>query len=323
MAAPGHGTKAVIAALIANAGIAVAKFVAFLFTGLSSMLAESIHSVADSGNQALLLLGGKRARRVASDTHQFGYGRSRYFWSFIVALVLFTLGGVFAIFEGIEKFRHPHEITDPIWAFGVLTFGIFLEGWSFRTAIVEARPLLKGRSWWRFIRESKTPELPVVLLEDLGAQVGLILALAGVTLAVVTDEPRWDAAGTLSIGVLLVVIATILAIEMKSLLLGESADPVVQDELEETLAASHHVKRVIHMRTLHLGPDELLVAAKVEFDRRLTNPQLADAIDGAEAALRTSTPQATIVYLEPDLHEPDHLGPSGVDEDQPAETDAH
>jgi cation diffusion facilitator family transporter len=314
MAGSGHGTKAVLAALIANAGIAVAKFVAWAFTGSSSMLAEGIHSVADSGNQALLLLGGRRARREASATHQFGYGRARYFWSFIVAVVLFLLGGVFALFEGTEKLRHPHEITSPAWAFGVLILGIVLESWSFRTAIVESRPLKGDRTWWQFIRQAKVPELPVVLLEDLGAQVGLILALIGVTLAVTTGEPRWDAAGTLAIGSLLLVIAVILAIEMKSLLLGESADPKVQADLEHALASSPHVRRVIHMRTQHMGPDEILVAAKVEFDHHLSNPELADAIDVAEQNMRDTAPDTAIVYLEPDLHEVDHEGRSGADE---------
>ena len=174
MAGGGHGTRAVIAALLANVGIAVAKFVGFVITGSASMLAESIHSVADSGNQCLLLLGGRRARREADEAHPFGYGRERYFWAFIVALVLFSLGGAFAIFEGIEKIRHPHEVESPAVAIAILLFAVALETYSFRTAIVEADKIRGDASWWQFIRRSKNPELPVVLLEDLGAEIGLL-----------------------------------------------------------------------------------------------------------------------------------------------------
>ncbi len=299
--AEGHGTKAIIAAFFANLGISIAKFVAFFFTGASSMLAEGIHSLADTGNQGLLLLGGRRAKRQASETHQFGYGRSRYFWSFIVALVLFSVGGLFAIYEGIEKLRHPHEIDSPGWAFGVLIFAVVLELFSFRTAIVEARPVKKALTWWQFVRRSKSPELPVVLLEDLGALIGLLVALSGVTLAVVTDEPRWDAVGSLTIGILLVAIASILAVEMKSLLLGESADPLAQDKIEAAIASTASVNRLIHMRTQHLGPHELLVAAKVEFQADLTAGEIATAIDETERAVRSAVSDATMIYIEPDI----------------------
>lgn len=299
----GQGTKAIVAAFFANLGIAIAKFVAFAFTGASSMLAEGIHSLADTGNQALLLLGGRQARRAATETHQFGYARERYFWSFVVALVLFTLGGVFAIYEGVEKLRHPHEIDSVGWAFGVLVFAIVLESYSFRTAIHEARPLKGDRTWWAFIKRSRNPELPVVLLEDLGALAGLVIALTGVTLAVVTGQERWDAAGSLAIGVLLVIIASILAIEMRSLLLGESASPDQQAMIEAAVAGAPHVVKLIHMRTEHLGPDDLLVAAKVEFTRTLSVAGLAAAIDTTEAAIRAAVPQVGLIYLEPDLFE--------------------
>lgn len=297
----GHGTKAIVAAFFANLGIAIAKFVAFFFTGASSMLAEGIHSLADTGNQGLLLFGGRRATRVASETHQFGYARARYFWSFIVALVLFSVGGLFAIYEGVEKFRHPHELDSPIWAFGVLIFAIVLETFSFRTAIVEARPLKKSLSWWQFIRRSKSPELPVVLLEDLGALIGLVIALGGVTLAVVTENARWDAVGSLTIGILLVVIASVLAVEMKSLLLGESADADTQARIEAAIGSTPSVRRLIHMRTEHLGPNELLLAAKVEFQHQLSVVEIAAAIDETEAAVRSSVPAATLIYIEPDI----------------------
>lgn len=305
--AAGGGTKAVIAAMLANGGIAVAKFIAYLVTGSASMLAESIHSVADTSNQGLLLLGGKRAQRVADDRHQFGYGRERYFWSFVVALVLFTLGGLYSLYEGINKILHPHELTSIGWAVGVLLVGIVLEGFSFRTAIVEARKVKGDRTWWRYIRTSRSPELPVVLLEDAGAQIGLVLALIGVGMYAVTGNETWDAVGTLSIGVLLLIIATFLTIEMKSLLIGEAATETDIQALTRALEASPQVTRIIDLRTQHIGPEELLVAGKVEFSKTLTAPALADAIDAAETALREAVPMARRIYLEPDLWEHDYV----------------
>ena len=301
MAGGGHGTKAVVAALLANAGIAVAKFVGFIITGSASMLAESIHSVADSGNQGLLLLGGKRARREADDEHPFGYGRERYFWAFVVALVLFSLGGAFAIYEGIEKIRHPHEVDSPEVAIGILLFAIVLESFSFRTAIVEANHVRGDAGWWQFIRRSKNPELPVVLLEDLGALVGLILALAAVCLTLATDDPLWDGIGTLNIGVLLTIIAVILAIEMKSLLIGESAAQGTRDAIKAAVESEASVDRLIHLRTQHLGPDELLVGAKVSFRDGLSIPELAAAVNRVEAGVRAAVPAARIMYIEPDV----------------------
>lgn len=294
--------KAIIAAFFANLGIAIAKFVGFLITRSAGLLAEAGHSLADTGNQALLLLGSKRARRAASREHPFGYGRERYFWSFVVALVLFSMGGLFALYEGIEKVRHPHETENLLVAVGILAFAIVLETFSLMTAVKEARHVKPaGVSWWRFIRTAKSPELPVVLLEDIGAEAGLVLALAGVTIAHVTDEPRWDAVGSISIGVLLVVIAVVLAIEMKGLLIGEGASPQDEERIVGALGVAPNVRRVIHLRTQHLGPDELLVAAKLEFDPGLTVPQLADAINGAESALRAAIPIARVVYIEPDV----------------------
>jgi cation diffusion facilitator family transporter len=293
--------KAIIAALFANSGIAIAKFVGFLITGAASMLAEAVHSVADTSNQALLLFGGSRSRRKATAEHPFGYGRERYFWSFVVALVLFSMGGLFAIYEGVEKMRHPHEVESLSVAVGILLVAIALETFSLATAIREANHVRAGRSWWTFIRRSKSPELPVVLLEDIGAEVGLFLALGGVVLARVTDEPRWDAAGSLGIGILLVVIAIVLAVEMKSLLIGESASPVDEQAIRGAVEGSPGVRRLIHMRTQHLGPDELLVAAKLEFDGGLSFAQLADAVNTTEARLREAVPAARVVYLEPDL----------------------
>jgi cation diffusion facilitator family transporter len=302
MAGGGHGTKAVVAALLANAGIAVAKFVGFLITGSASMLAESIHSVADSGNQGLLLFGGRRARKAADATHPFGYGRERYFWAFVVSMVLFSLGGAFAMFEGIEKIRHPHELESASVAIGILLAAILLETYSFRTAIVEANHVRGDVGWWQFIRRSKNPELPVVLLEDLGALVGLVLALTGVGIALATDDPMWDGIGTLSIGILLTLIAIILAVEMKSLLIGETADDKVEGTIRDLVAADADVQRVIHMRTQHIGPDELLVGAKVSFDGNLSVIDLAAAVNRIETNVRAAVPTARIIYIEPDVY---------------------
>jgi cation diffusion facilitator family transporter len=301
MAGGGHGTKAVIAALLANAGIAVAKLVGFIITGSASMLAESIHSVADSGNQGLLLLGGKRARRSADVEHPFGYGRERYFWAFVVALVLFSLGGAFAIYEGISKIRHPHEVESPEIAIGILLLAIALEAFSFRTAIVEANKIRGDAGWWQFIRRSKNPELPVVLLEDLGALVGLVLATAAVITTVITDDALWDGIGTLCIGVLLTVIAIVLAVEMKSLLIGESADKTVQETIRSAIEIEPAVERLIHLRTQHLGPEELLVGAKVSFIDDLSVPELAEAVNRVETNVRRAVPSVGIMYIEPDV----------------------
>ncbi|MCU1499335.1 MAG: cation diffusion facilitator family transporter [Acidimicrobiales bacterium] len=305
----GHGTKAVVAALFANAAIAIAKFAGFLVTGSSSMLAESVHSVADSGNQGLLLLGGRRAKKAADEEHPFGYGRERYFWGFVVALVLFTLGSMFAIYEGLHKIdtADEHGLESPQWAIGILVFAIIAESFSFRTAIKEADKIRGDAGYWQFIRRSKTPELPVVLLEDLGALVGLVLALAGVGMAVVTDDPVWDGYGTLSIGILLGIIAIILVWEMKSLLIGESASRKDIEAMRAAIEAEPEVVRVIHLRAEHIGPDELLVGAKVEFLHELTVVEVAQAIDRVERNIRANVHAARIIYLEPDVHR-DHRG---------------
>jgi cation diffusion facilitator family transporter len=295
------GRKAVIAALLANAGIAIAKFVGFLLTGAASMLAESVHSLADCGNQGLLLLGSSRGARKADTTHPFGYGRERYFWAFVVALVLFSMGGLFAIYEGWHKLQDPHALDAAGIAIGILLFAIVLETFSLRTAVKEANHTRGSQSWWQFIRHSKSPELPVVLLEDIGAELGLVLALAGVTVAELTGDARWDALGSMGIGVLLVAIAGVLAVEMRSLLLGETAAPEQEAAIREAIETSPSVRRLIHMRTQHLGPDELLVGAKLELDPSLTFAEVADAINGAETRLREAVPIARVVYLEPDV----------------------
>ncbi|MGW7102251.1 cation diffusion facilitator family transporter [Streptomyces sp. NPDC054838] len=297
------GTRAIVAALAANLAIAAAKFVAFVFSGSSSMLAESVHSLADSGNQGLLLLGGKKAQREATPQHPFGYGRERYIYAFLVSIVLFTVGGMFAIYEGYEKIKEPHQIEAWYWPIGVLVFAIVAEGFSFRTAIKESNELRGSQTWGQFIKRAKAPELPVVLLEDAGALVGLVLALGGVGLALATDNGIWDGIGTLCIGILLIAIALVLAAETKSLLLGEAAGP---EQVEQILAAAvdgNTVTRVIHMRTLHLGPEELLVAAKIAVRHDETATEVARAIDAAEARIREAVPIARVIYLEPDIYQ--------------------
>jgi cation diffusion facilitator family transporter len=309
--AGGGSRKAIVAALLANAGIAAAKFVGFLMTGAASLLAESIHSVADSGNQGLLFLGGARARRRATETHPFGFGRERYFWAFVVALVLFSLGAVFALLEGIDKYRHPHALESSVVGIVILSVAILLEAWSFRTAIIEARKVKGASRWWKFIRRTKEPELAVVLLEDAGALIGLGLALSGLILADVTDEPRWDAIGSISIGLLLGVIAIVMMREMKSHLIGEGAGPEDQVVIVAAIESAPEVRRLIGLKTLHLGPDEILVGAKVELDGALTFKEVAKAIDAVEERVRSRLPTGAVIYIEPDCYRPDGAEPDG------------
>jgi cation diffusion facilitator family transporter len=296
----GGSRRAIFAALAANAGIAVSKLVGFLLTGAASLAAEAVHSFADTANQGLLLLGGRRARQAATERHPFGHGRERYFWAFVVALVLFMLGGVFAIVEGIDKLRHPHEVEDIAIAIGILLVAVVLETISLLTAVREANHVRGDASWWRFIRHSRNPELPVVLLEDTGAELGLLLALFGVITAHVTGNPRWDAAGSLGIGILLVVIAVTLVVEMKSLLIGESATNDDVAKMRAAIEGTPNVRKLIHMRTQHLGPDELLVGAKLEMEQSLTFSDVAATIDEAEDRVRAAVPSARLIYLEPD-----------------------
>jgi cation diffusion facilitator family transporter len=302
----GSGSRAIIAALAANAGIAVAKFIGYLITGSSSMLAESVHSVADTSNQGLLLLGKKRAEREATAEHPFGFGRDRYFYSFVVALLLFSLGAVFSLYEGVHKIADPHPVESPLVAIGILAVAIVLESYSFRTAIHESRPLKGDRSWWRFIRESTQPELPVVLLEDFGALVGLALALVGVGLAMITGNGVWDGLGTVGIGVLLGAIAVVLIIEMKSLLIGEGAGPTTLRTITQALEGGR-VERVVHIKTQYLGPDELLIGAKIALAPGLRLEDVAHEIDDAEQRIRAAVPEARIIYLEPDLDRSQHI----------------
>jgi len=296
------GTKAVVAAFLANLGIAIAKFVGFAITGASSMLSEAIHSVADTGNQALLLLGARQARRHASEDHPFGYGRERYFWAFVVSVVLFTLGSLFAIYECIHKIQHPEPISSPAVAITILAVAIVLEGLSFRTAIVESIKVKGRKGWWSFLRTAKAPELPVVVLEDAGAMVGLVAALGAIIISIVTDNGVWDGIGSVFIGGVLGVIAVFLCIEMKSLLIGEAAEPSVRTKVADIVEGTPGVSRLIHERTQHLGPEDILLAIKVEFEPGMSVEELARGIDEIEAAVRAAVPEVGPIYVEPDLY---------------------
>lgn len=295
------GTKAVIAALLANSGIAISKFIAFAITGSTSMLSEAIHSVADSLNQVLLLVGGKRSRRKADDKYQFGYGRVRYVYGFMVAIVLFMVGGIYSLYEGWHKWNHPEPVTDYWVAIGVLSIAILLETFSFRTAIIETNKVRGKRSFVKFVRDARQPELPVILLEDFGALIGLVFALIGVSAAVITGDGRWDGMGAMAIGSLLIVIAVILVREMSGMLVGEGALPEEYDAVQAALESAPLVERVIHLRTLHVGPDALLVGAKIAISNSKTAEDITRGIDEAERLLRIAVPSAKYVFIEPDF----------------------
>lgn len=312
MSASGGG-KAIIAALLANLGIAIAKFIGFLISGSSSMLAESVHSLADTGNQGLLLLGGRKSRKRADADHPFGYGRERYVYAFVVSIILFSVGGVFSIYEGIEKIQHPHELEAPIVPLAILLVAMVLEGFSLRTAIRESNHVRGKEGWISFIRHAKAPELPVVLLEDVAALTGLVFAFAGVGLSVITGDPIFDAIGTLFIGVLLVLVAIVLGIETKSLLVGEGASAADADKIRDAINAHPDVEALIHMKTLYLGPDELLVAAKLAFGKTKKLADVASSIDAVEAAIRAAVPIARVIYLEPDVYSPPNAANPATD----------
>ena len=295
------GMRAVLAALIANLGIAVSKFVAFFITGSTSMLSEAVHSVADSGNQVLLLVGHRHSQRT-SDQHNFGYGRVRYIYGFVVAIVLFVVGGAYSLYEGVHKFQHPEEVGDTRIAIAVLVVAIVLESFSLRTALREVAHVRGKRTLWQFVRAARQPELPVIVLEDIGALTGLVFAFVGVTGATVTGDARWDGLGAVAVGVLLVIIAAILSFEMTSMLVGESALEEDDAKIREVLAASPMFRQVIHLRTLYVGPDELLVAAKVGVDAAVRAVEVSSAIDDAEARIRLAVPHARFIFVEPDIY---------------------
>lgn len=298
------GTKAIIAALLANSGIAVTKFVAAFFSGSSSMLAEGVHSVADAGNQALMLLGGKMAKRKADQEHPFGYGRERFVYAFVVSIILFSVGGVFSLYEGYNKLAHPHPLEVPWLPIVVLVIAIVLESFSLRTAVIESNHVRGKQSWVQFVRHAKQPELPVVLLEDIAALLGLVFALFGVGLTIITGNPVWDAVGTLCIGVLLVLVAIILGIETKSLLVGEGASIADADAIRDAINDHTQVESLIHMKTLYLGPEELMVGAKVAFGKNTRMADVAVSINALEHSIREAVPSARVIYIEPDVYLP-------------------
>jgi cation diffusion facilitator family transporter len=296
------GNKAIIAALLANSGIAVTKFIAFLVSGSSAMLAESVHSLADSGNQGLLLLGGKQAKKQADAEHPFGYGRERYVYAFVVSIILFSVGGVFSLYEGINKLQEPHPLEQAWLPITVLLIAIVLESFSLRTAVRESNLVRGKQSWIAFIRHAKAPELPVVLLEDVAALLGLVLALFGVGLTIITGDSMWDAIGTIAIGILLIIVAIVLGIETKSLLVGEGATVKQRNLIRDTINAHPDVRSLIHMKTLYLGPEELLVGAKIDFGAQTRVSDVAASIDSVERAIRAAEPMARVIYIEPDVY---------------------
>ena len=304
------GIRAIVAALLANTGIAIAKFIAFLFSGSSAMLAESVHSLADAGNQVLLLIGGRRAKREADASHPFGYGRTRYVYAFIVAIILFSVGGVFSIYEGVNKLQHPHPLENWWWPIGVLVVAIVLESFSLRTAVIESNKVRGKHGWVEFVRRAKSPELPVILLEDIAALTGLTFAFIGVGLAVLTGDPVWDAVGTLAIGALLIAVAVILGIEMASLLVGEGANPDDLVRIRDAINSNKDVEALIHIKTLYVGPEELLVGAKIALAKTSKLADVAKAIDAVEKSIRKAVPVARIIYLEPDVYVPKAANPS-------------
>jgi cation diffusion facilitator family transporter len=279
------------------------------------MLAEAIHSVADSGNQVLLLVGGQRSRRGATEEHPFGYGRERYIFGFIVSVVLFSVGGLFALYEAYHKWHeiqegHPNELLESKWwwvPIVILVAAIVAESFSFRTAIRESNKTRGKQRWSKYIRAAKAPELPVILLEDFAALVGLIFALFGVGMTLLTGNGIFDVIGTAMIGFLLVAVAITLAVETKSLLLGEAASPEVVAKIERALTETRGVERVIHMKTLHLGPEEVLVAAKIGVVPCDTAHEVTETIDRAEINIRETEPMVTALYLEPDIYDPNYV----------------
>lgn len=296
------GNKAIVAALLANLGIAITKFIAWFFSGSASMLAEGVHSLADTGNQLLLLRGAAASRKTADSEHPFGYGRERYVYAFVVSIILFSVGGVFSIYEGVEKLQHPHSLENAWLPMLVLVIAMVLEGLSLRTGVKESNHIRGDESWLSFIRHAKAPELPVVLLEDVAALTGLVFAFLGVGLTVITGNGVFDAIGTLCIGALLVLVAVILGVETKSLLVGEGARPADVVLIRDAINAEPSVEALIHMRTLYLGPDELLVGAKVAFASKKKLADVAAAINALEARIREAVPIARVIFIEPDVY---------------------
>ncbi|HEY1141593.1 MAG TPA: cation diffusion facilitator family transporter [Lysobacter sp.] len=300
MAGGGDSTRAIFFALGANFAIAVSKGVAAFFTGSSAMLAETVHSLADCGNQLLLLLGMRQAKRPPSPDYPLGYGKAIYFWSFLVALMLFSVGGMFSLYEGIHKLQHPEPLKQWWWAVGVLVFGIVAEGMSMRACLQEVNKARGSRTLWQWFRQSRQAELVVIFGEDLAALLGLVFALVAVVMSVVTGNPLWDAAGTIAIGALLVIVAVFVAIEVKAMLIGQSVDPEREQEMRRFIEAREEVGRVISLITLQLG-NEVMVAIQAEMSDRQSTHHLAEEINRVERAFKAQFPEVRWSFFEPDL----------------------
>ncbi|GAB3431071.1 cation diffusion facilitator family transporter [Flindersiella endophytica] len=292
--------RATLAALLANVGVAISKFVAFAFTGSSAMLAEAAHSVADSGNQVLLLIGRKRATRAPSTEHPFGFGGSRYLYAFVVSVVLFSIGGLFSLYECYRKISDPHPLETWYWAIGVLLVAIALEGFSLRTAVSVSRRGRGNSGWIAYVRKAKAPELLVVLLEDFAALVGLTFALIGVTLTILTSNPLFDALGSGAIGLLLIFVAVVLALEIQSMIIGEAASPEEIDRIEQALCGVPAIQQINDLRTLHLAPDELLVVAKVAVADGGDASEVLRTVTAAEQEIRENATVSATVYVVPE-----------------------
>lgn len=299
-----HESKgAIFAALAANIGIAISKFVAFLLTGATSMLAESVHSLADSSNQVLLLIGSHQSKRRPTRMHPFGYGRAHFLYAFIVSIVLFSVGGMFAIYEGIHKIQEPTMINSPIIAYVVIGLAMLFEGAALRTALHEAKSFKpQAQSWWVFLQETKSINHIVLALEDSAALVGLTIAGLGITTSLLTGNPIWDGVATLLIGALLICVAVVLFREAQSLLIGEAADAPTERKIRETILQVEDIDKVVDLKTLYTGPNELFIAMKVTVGHQDTASTVSRAIDEVEALLRKEFPIARLIYIEPDVY---------------------
>jgi cation diffusion facilitator family transporter len=293
-------TRAVIYALGANFAIAISKYAAAVITGSGSMLAEAVHSTADCGNQLLLLLGLKRSRRPPSADYPLGFGKETYFWSFVVALMLFSVGGLFSIYEGWHKLREPEELSYPLLALGVLAFGIVAEGFSMWGCLREVNKVRGSRTLWQWFRESRNAELVVIFGEDLAALLGLSIAFVAVLATWATGEPAYDALGSIAIGILLIVVAAMVAIEVKALLVGQGVEPEVRREMMAFLQGEPSIERVLELLTLHMGGD-VMVAVKAKMREHASTAALVEEINRIEAAFRERFPQTQWTFFEPDV----------------------
>ena len=299
MSGKADSLKTIFHALGANFLIFVAKFAAALITGSGAMMAEAVHSLADCGNQLLLLLGMRQAQRPPSPDYPLGHGREIYFWSFLVALMLFSVGGMFSMYEGWHKFHHPEPLQQPMWAIFVLLFSVVAEGVSMRTCMQEAAKAREGRSLWQWFRQSRQSELIVIFGENLAALLGLVVALVAIVATMLTGNSMYDAIGTVLIGALLIVVAVFVAIEVKALLIGQSVEPAMHRAIYAYFNARPEVKGVFSLITLQMGQD-VMVAVQAEMDFSLRGDALVAQINAVESGLREQFPQVKWLFFEPD-----------------------